>query len=92
VLLAVAVVPERDDPESPEPARQLGHRFDSHANPRRPEAAAIVVLVAFDQIFESGDALHSVTGRIVCHRKEKVTLLTVTRMRDCQFTQPAGRA
>src|SRR6202171_3132948 len=94
VLLAIAVVPERDDPESPEPARQLGHRLDSYANPRPPaEAAAIVVLVAFDQIAERGDALHSVTGRIVCHDKEKVTLDTVTRMAQLpvQPQQPAPR-
>ena len=49
VILVVAVVPERDDLEAAEAARQLGHGFHAHADVVRAEAFAIMVPVALDQ-------------------------------------------
>src|SRR5438477_5404665 len=54
VLLAVPVVPERDDPEAPEAGRKIRHRLDAHADFRRAEARAVMVLVALDQLVQGG--------------------------------------
>ena len=69
VLLAVAVVPERDDPKPAEPGRQVGDRDHPHADLVDAEAVALVVLVALDQLFERGDAAQAGTRRGI-HAKE----------------------
>ncbi len=56
VLLLVPVVPEGHDLEPAESRRQLGDRVDLHADPVRAEAAAVVVPVPLDQIFQPSDA------------------------------------
>jgi hypothetical protein len=63
VILAVPVVPERDDPEPTEPGRQVGDRLHLHADAGRAEAAAaVVVLVPLDQLLERGDRRMPVHG------------------------------
>ena len=55
VILSVAVVPERHDPEMAETARQVRDRLDAHADAMRAEAFAVVVPVPLDQVVERGD-------------------------------------
>jgi hypothetical protein len=63
VLFAVPVVPERDDPESPETARQIGDGVHLHAHMVNPEASAFMVFVSFDQVLERGNSRYPGTRR-----------------------------
>jgi len=63
VLLAVAVVPEGHDAEPAESSRQVRHRVDPYADVGRAEAAAVVILVPGDQVFQAGHGNEAVAGR-----------------------------
>jgi hypothetical protein len=67
VLLPIAIVPERDDPETAETGRQIGDRIHLDADVVRAETRAIVVLVPLDQIFQSSDTPQARAGRCRSH-------------------------
>ena len=62
VLLAVAVVPEGDDAEVAKAGREVGDGLHPHADVVGAEAAAVVVLVALDEIFQGRDFGRGIAG------------------------------
>jgi hypothetical protein len=59
VLFSVPVVPERDDPKSPETARQVGHSIHLDTNVVDPKTSTVMVFITFHQILKGGDPRYS---------------------------------